>query len=125
MTEPKNGSMPAEPMDKVNRTAAELGRQAMKWAEEARKESARGLQKAADRLRQEVRDNDSDEDTVRRVDVLASNLEKTAFYLKDKSVPEMEQQFEDRVKQQPYQALLIAFVIGVVMGVLFPRPRLR
>lgn len=125
MTEAKNGAMPAEPMEKVSRTAAELGRQAMKWAEEARKESAKGLQKAADRLRQEARDNDSDEDTIRRVDLLANNLEKTAFYLKDRSVPEMEQQFEERVKQQPYQALLIAFVIGVVMGVLMPKPRMR
>ncbi len=128
MVEPLNGAT-AEAEDAQEKTAnsgAELGRKALKLADDARKESAKGLQKAADKLRSEVRDDgDTDEDTIKRVDDIANNLEKTALYLKETTVPEMEQQFQARVKAQPYQALLIAFVIGLVIGFLLPKPKLR
>jgi ElaB/YqjD/DUF883 family membrane-anchored ribosome-binding protein len=104
---------------------ADLGRQAIKAADQAREQSAKGLLKAADKLREEVRSGDADEEAVRRADQLADGLEKTALYLKETSVPEMEEQFEERVKAQPYQALLIALVIGLIIGFLIPKPKFR
>lgn len=108
------------------KSKAELGRQALKVADQARLQSAKGLQNAADKLRKEVReDDDTDEEAIRRADQLADNLEKTALYLKENTVPEMGEQFEERVKQDPYKALLIALVIGLVIGFIFPKPKFR
>lgn len=109
--------------DAPAKTKADLGRQALKMADQARKESAKGLQKAAEKLRKEARDGDADEDAIKRADQLADGLEKTALYLKETSVPEMEQQFEEQVKAQPYKALLIALAVGLVIGFLFPKPK--
>lgn len=107
------------------KSKADLGRQALKVAEQARQQSAKGLQTAADKLRSEVREGDADEDAIRHADQLASNLEKTALYLKENSIPEMGEQLEARVKQDPYKALLIALAVGLVIGFLFPKPKFR
>ena len=95
---------------------------AQKVADDARKESAKGLQKAADKLRSEVREGDADEESIKRADDVAAGLEKAALFLKETTVPEMEQELKERVQAQPYQALLVAFVIGLIVGLLLPRP---
>ena len=117
-TEAVEAEAPAKPK-------ADLGRQALKVAEQARQQSAKGLQTAADKLRKEVREGDADEEAIRRADQFADNLEKTALYLKENTVPEMGEQFEARVKQDPYKALIIALVVGLVIGFLSPKPQFR
>ena len=105
--------------------AVDLGKQALKMADQARLQSAKGLQSAADKLRKEVREGEADEEAVRRADQFADNLEKTAFYLKENTVPERGEKFEAGVKQDPYKALLIALVVGLVIGCIFPKPKFR
>lgn len=104
---------------------ADLGRQALKVADQARQQSAKGLQTAADKLRKEVREGETDDEAIRRADQVADNLEKTALYLKETTVPEMGEQFEEKVKADPYKALLIALVVGLVIGFFFPKPKFR
>ena len=122
--ETPNGTVAVEAEAEASaKPMADLGRQALKMAEQARKEAAKGLQKAADKVREEVRSgDDQDEEAIERADQLAGGLERAAFYLKDTSVTEMGEQIEERVKAQPYQALLIALLVGVVFGFLLPKP---
>jgi ElaB/YqjD/DUF883 family membrane-anchored ribosome-binding protein len=104
---------------------ADLGRQAIKIAEQARVQSVKGLLNAAEKLRKEARESDADEDAIKRADQLADNLEKTALYLKENTVPEMEEKLEERVKADPAKALLIALVIGLILGFILPKPKFR
>jgi ElaB/YqjD/DUF883 family membrane-anchored ribosome-binding protein len=125
MDDVKNGAGATveDATEKLSAAGSEMGRKAMKAAEEARKESAKALQKAADKVRSEVREGDNDEEAIKRADDVAAGLEKAALYLKETTVPEMEQQLQERVKAQPYQALLVAFIVGLVFGLLLPKGR--
>jgi ElaB/YqjD/DUF883 family membrane-anchored ribosome-binding protein len=104
--------------EQLANAGSEVSRKATQVAEEARKESAKALQKAADRLRREVREGGGDDNAVKLTDDVASSLEKTALYLKETSVPEMEQELKERVQAQPFQALLVAFGVGLLVGLI-------
>jgi ElaB/YqjD/DUF883 family membrane-anchored ribosome-binding protein len=119
MTNTPNGTTTqSNAADQRAGTGSEVGRKATQVAEEARKESAKALQKAAERLRREVREGGGDDNAVQLTDDVASSLEKTALYLKETSVPEMEQELKERVQAQPFQALLVAFGIGLLVGLI-------
>jgi ElaB/YqjD/DUF883 family membrane-anchored ribosome-binding protein len=123
---PNGTAAVAEEAQAPAKPKVDLGRQAIKVAEQARLQSVKGLQSAADKLRKEARENEeADEEAIKRADQLADQLEKTALYLKENTVPEMEEKIEERVRAEPAKALIIALVIGLVIGFLLPKPKFR
>jgi ElaB/YqjD/DUF883 family membrane-anchored ribosome-binding protein len=101
--------------------ASEVKREVYAKAEEIRKEAAKKLNAAAENIRKEVRENDVDAEAIAKADEIADHLEKTAQYLNDHSLEQMGQDATEVVQNNPWQAVLIAFVIGFIVAMLLRR----
>lgn len=101
--------------------ANEIRREVYARAEEIRKDAAKRLNEAAENIRKEMRENGVDEDAVAKVDEIAGHLEKTAQYLNDNTLEDMGKEATQIVQANPWQALLVAFVIGFIMAMLLRR----
>ncbi len=99
----------------------EVKREVYEKAEEIRKEAAKKLNTAAETIRQEVRDNEADADAVAKADEIAEHLEKTAHYLNDHSLEQMGEDATEVVVKNPWQAVLVALVIGIIIGFILKR----
>jgi ElaB/YqjD/DUF883 family membrane-anchored ribosome-binding protein len=111
-----NGAESAQQVD-----ANEAKREVYARAEEIRKEAAKKLNTAAENIRKEVRENDVDPEAIAKADEIAAHLEKTAQYLNDHSLEQMGQDATEAVQNNPWQAVLIAFVIGFIVAMLLRR----
>lgn len=111
----KNGDKAAE-VD-VN----ELRREALATADEIRKEAAKKLNVAAESIRKEVRDKEVDEEAIERADEVALRLEKTAHYLNDHTVEQMTEDATTVVVENPWRAVVVALVIGIILGMILRR----
>ena len=99
----------------------ELRREALATADEVRKEAAKKLNAAAETIRKEVRDKEADTEAVEKADEVAAHLEKTAHYLDDHTVEQMTEDARTVVVENPWRAVLVALVIGIVLGLLLRR----
>lgn len=99
----------------------EARREALALADDIRKEAAKKLNAAAERIRSEVREKEVDEDGIEKADEVATHLEKTANYLNDHTVEQMSEDATKVVVENPWRAVLIALVIGLVLGMIMRR----
>lgn len=99
----------------------ELRREAFAKADEIRSEAAKKLNVAAEAIRKEVRDKEADAEAVEKADEVATHLEKTATYLDDHTVEEMTDDATTVVVENPWRAVLMALVIGIILGLILRR----
>lgn len=99
----------------------EARREALALADDIRKEAAKKLNAAAERIRSEVREKEVDQDGIEKADEVATHLEKTANYLNDHTVEQMSEDATKVVVENPWRAVLIALVIGLVLGMIMRR----
>ncbi|MBZ0294142.1 MAG: hypothetical protein K8L99_16390 [Anaerolineae bacterium] len=114
-----NGSEKAEEViAEAKQELTDFKREAYQRAEEARKEVAKQLNTAAETIRKEVRDGNADKEAVQRADEIAARLEKTAHYLNNHSAYQMGEQATKIVTRNPWRAVIIALVVGLVLGLI-------
>jgi ElaB/YqjD/DUF883 family membrane-anchored ribosome-binding protein len=119
MMSPSNGNEKAEQVvEEIKKEAGELGREIRQRAEDVKKETVKQLHTAAEAIRKEVREAKVDKDAVQKADELAKNLEKTAHYLNTHSVDQMGEEATRVVTKNPMRAVLIALVIGFLLGLM-------
>ena len=108
--------------EKMEVDVNEVRREALEKADEIRKEAAKKLNAAAEAIRKEVREKaNADEEAVERADEVATHLEKTATYLNNNTIEQMGEDATEVVTRNPWQAVLIALIIGVVIGLIIKR----
>jgi ElaB/YqjD/DUF883 family membrane-anchored ribosome-binding protein len=119
MMSPSNGNEKAEQVvEEIKKEAGELGREIRQRAEDVKKETVKQLHTAAETIRKEVREAKVDKEAVQKADKLAKNLEKTAHYLNTHSVDQMGEQATRVVTKNPMRAVIIALVIGFLLGLM-------
>ncbi len=104
--------------EQVNEQLGEFGRQARKKADDAKGEAVKGLNNIAETIRREARENNADGDALKNADQLAANLEKAAQYLKTNSFEEIRDDVEEEIREKTFLLLGIAFVVGLVLGLI-------
>jgi ElaB/YqjD/DUF883 family membrane-anchored ribosome-binding protein len=111
-----------EDAEKMAKEAAkegqELGRELHQRAEDVRKETAKQLNKAAETIRKEARDADLEDDFKDGADNIAKGLEKAASYLNSRTVDQMGEDATRVVQKNPIRAVVIALIVGLVMGLM-------
>jgi ElaB/YqjD/DUF883 family membrane-anchored ribosome-binding protein len=107
--------------EKIEVDVNEIRREALEKADEIRKEAAKKLNQAAEAIRKEVRENEVDKDGIEKADEIATHLEKTATYLASNTLEEMGEDATEVVTRNPWQAVLIALVIGFFIGMMLRR----
>ncbi|MBI5668705.1 MAG: hypothetical protein HZC41_11920 [Chloroflexi bacterium] len=104
--------------DDIQRELRELQRQLRGRANEVRKEVVKQLYTGADAIRREARQSDAGDDAKRSADEIARGLEKAASYLNSRSVEDMGEEAVRVVRANPVRAVIVAFVVGLLMGVM-------
>ncbi|MBZ0300222.1 MAG: hypothetical protein K8J31_10790 [Anaerolineae bacterium] len=107
--------------EKIEVDVNEVRREALEKADEIRKEAAKKLNTAAEAIRKEVRDKDADKEAVEKADEIATHLEKTATYLNNNTVEQMGEDATEVVVKNPWQSVMIALIIGVLIGLMLRR----
>jgi ElaB/YqjD/DUF883 family membrane-anchored ribosome-binding protein len=106
----------------VFKAASEWSRDARKRAEDIKSEAAKQILHAAEALRREIRESKVDGDALKGVDDVAGHLEKAAVFLKNNTFEGAASAAAKEVKQSteenPWRNLLIALVIGIIIGLL-------
>lgn len=116
---PSNGNENADQViEEIKKEASELGREIRQRAEDVKKETVKQLNNAAQTIRKEVREAKVDKEAVQKADELAKNLEKTAHYLNSHSVDQMGEQATRVVTKNPMRAVIVAFIIGFLLGLM-------
>ena len=115
----KNGHHPVEELtEDAARELREFGRQVRHKANDVKKDVVGRLYEAAETIRREAREGGSNKEAEAAADNVARGLERTAHYLSRHSVEDMGEDVERAVKRSPMRALGIAFVVGLVVGLL-------
>lgn len=78
---------------------------------------------AAERIRAEAF-RSGDEYAIRQAQQLSHSLERAAVYLHGHTVDQITDDATEMVQSKPWQAVLIAFLVGVIFGYSFRRGRL-
>jgi F0F1-type ATP synthase membrane subunit b/b' len=116
-----NGSV-NEQADAVKQAAQqslnEIGREARKHADDAKKEAVKGLNTAAEALRREAHEAGANREVLESVNQVARGLEQAAAYLRKHSYEDMGADVSRAVKGSPLRTLSIVFIIGLVVGLL-------
>jgi len=99
----------------------EARREAFALADDVRKEAAKKLNAAAERIRTEVREKEVEKEGIEKADEIAAHLENTAHYLNDHTVEQMSEDATKVVVENPWRAVLIALVIGIILGMIVRR----
>lgn len=102
--------------DEANKELRELGRQVRHKANDAKKDVVGRLYEAAETIRREAREANSGKEGEQAADNVARGLEKAAHYLNRHSFEDMGDDMERVVKRSPMRALIIATLVGIVIG---------
>lgn len=102
----------------VSEELREIGRELRSRANDVRKEAVKQLNAAAETIRKEARERGADSSTLRGADEVAKGLEKAAQYLNSRSVEQFGSDTARVVRRNPLRALVIAFGVGLLMGIL-------
>ncbi len=100
------------------RELREFGRQVRHKANDVKKDVVGRLYEAAETIRREAREAGTSKDAEAAADQVARGLERTAHFLSRRSVEDMGDDVERAVKRSPMRALSIAFIFGLVVGLL-------
>jgi ElaB/YqjD/DUF883 family membrane-anchored ribosome-binding protein len=101
----------------------EIGRQLRQQADHARSEVVAQLQNAAETIRKEASAATLQEDERRAVEGIATGLERAASYLSSRNIDQMGEDATAVLRKRPVRAMLIALIVGVILGWLFSRGR--
>lgn len=104
--------------DEATKRWNELGKQARKRADEAKKEAVKGLNGVAETLRRETRESGASPEVLDNVDQIAQGLESAATYLRKHSYEDMGEDVKRVVRRSPFRTLTIIFIVGLVIGLL-------
>ncbi|NDJ61721.1 MAG: hypothetical protein GYB67_11385 [Chloroflexi bacterium] len=101
----------------------EWAREARQRADEVKSTIVQQLNEGAETIRREVRQTDSiSADDLERADEVAEGLERAANYLNTTSYEQMGSDvthaIEEEVSRNPIRNLVIAFAVGVVVGLI-------
>lgn len=96
----------------------DLGREMRQKANDIRGEVVNQLNTAADSIRSQARESSESQEAHKAADEIAKGLEKAAHYLKDHSVEQMGVQATRVVRQTSARILFIAFVVGLLLGLM-------
>lgn len=101
----------------------EIGRQLRQQADHARSEVVAQLQNAAATIRKEASTTTLQEDEQRAVEGIATGLERAASYLNSRSLDQMGNDATAALRKRPLRAVVIALIVGIVLGWLFSQVR--
>lgn len=107
-----------EVAEDIQRELRELQRQLRGRANDVRKEVVRQLNAGADTIRKEARQSSAGNEAKQSADEIARGLEKAASYLNSRSVEDMGEEAVRVVRRNPMRAVIIAFVVGLLMGIM-------
>ena len=103
----------------VEKRVSELRREAQARAEDVKREAAKQLNTAAETIRREARESGSvDEDALKRIDDIATRLEKTASYLDTRSIQDIGGDATKVVVRNPWRAVIVSFIVGFLLGLM-------
>lgn len=119
---PENGKTAEDQLEDVREEIEErvndIKREVRTRAEDAKRDAAKQLNAVAARIRKEVREDDSKAEDIERADELARNLEKAAYYLNTRSLNEMGQEATQVVTRNPWRNLMVALIVGFILGLI-------
>jgi ElaB/YqjD/DUF883 family membrane-anchored ribosome-binding protein len=95
-----------------------FGKTLNKQANIAREKLAEQLHEAEQRIRQEIEKNTLDDDARAQVDNALSRLNEVSSYLQKHTVEQIEEQATQVVRENVWRNLIIAFIFGLVLGLL-------
>lgn len=107
-----------EVAEDIQRELRELQRQLRGRANDVRKEVVKQLNTGADTIRKEARQSPAGSEAKQSADEIARGLEKAASYLNSRSVEDMGEEAVRVVRRNPMRAVIIAFVVGLLMGIM-------
>lgn len=96
----------------------ELGRTARGTADDVKKEAVKLLNTAAETIRKEARHAGASHEIRGGADDIAQGLERAAHYLKRNSFEDMGDDMASEVRRNPWRAVGMVFVVGLVIGML-------
>ncbi len=99
----------------------QLGREFRERADGLRQEVVKQLLNAADTIRKQVRENKVEGDAREQADRLAKGLDKAAKYLNSRSVDQWGDEAVRVVRKNPWRALAVVFVVGLIVGIFLRR----
>lgn len=102
----------------IQRELRELQRQLRGRANEVRKEVVKQLYTGAETVRREARQSSASDEAKSSADEIARGLEKAASYLNSRSVEDMGDEAVRVVRANPVRAVIGAFVVGLLMGLM-------
>lgn len=95
-----------------------LGKSFNQQANIAREKLAKQLHEAEQRIRQEIEKNKLDDEARAQVDNALSRLNEVSSYLQKHTVEQIEEQATQVVRENVWRNLIIAFIFGLVVGLL-------
>lgn len=99
------------------RNVAEANRSMRESAYTVKDTASDSLLKAAENIRREAVKGGNDE-VIRQAHRLARGMEKAAVYLDSHTFEQIGSEAAETVKENPWQSLGIAFIIGLILGLL-------
>jgi ElaB/YqjD/DUF883 family membrane-anchored ribosome-binding protein len=102
----------------IQRELREVQRQLRGQANDVRKEVVKQLYTGAETIRKEARQSNVSNEAKHSADEIARGLEKAASYLNSRSVEDMGEEAVRVVRANPIRAVIIAFVVGLLMGLM-------
>lgn len=113
----------------IQEVLSDFGENFHEKANEARMEVVKHLRKLAESVKSNVRDKtDNDkvkakdrEQAIATADEFAERLAKTAKYLENHTVEEMQQNATETMQGNVWKTVFIAFVVGLILGQFFKR----
>jgi ElaB/YqjD/DUF883 family membrane-anchored ribosome-binding protein len=103
--------------EQLERAGTFLGKQ----ANELRKTVANQLREAKKSIRTQVKGRELDKEQKAQVDNVLKRLDSMADFLENHTVEQMEKQATKAIQQNVWRNLLFAFVVGLIVGILFSR----
>ena len=115
--------------ENVQQTVAQVGSEAFRTVSEAsrsmresaytvKETASNSLLSAAENIRREAVKG-GNEDVIRQAHRMARSMEKAAVYLDSHTFDQIGEAAVETVKENPWQSLGIAFIIGLLIGLLF------
>lgn len=119
MTSTSNGAEKAEKIaEDIRKDVKELRREVRQKAEDVKKEAVKQINTSAETIRREAREAGLEPDVVAQIDQMASNLEKAAGYLNNRSLEQMGQDIDRTIDQNTGRVIMITLIIGFILGFL-------
>lgn len=116
------GSKNDKPVEQIEKQAKKSAKEARERGAEietgARQEVAASLRRAADFISKESRGRRVSGKARNRMQDLVNGLDDAAIYLEEHSLGDLSEEATEVVRQTPWLSLMVAFVAGIVIGVL-------